>query len=316
MKKQAVPVEKSALKANNQIKTEIVSYKEAIFLYLYINILSNMKKISIVLLVFLSTTILFGQKKDKISGSKTVVKKHKNIGNFSSIEVGDNLEISLERGEFAGIEIEADDNLMEAIAIEVTDNVLRLSTNKRITKSKSLKVKVTYTAQFNSVITKNEAVVSAIQEIITDNFTIKTFDDSKVLMNASTKAFSLQGDGDSEIELNLKSETSKIELSKDAELKSLLKTDNLALDLYQDTKAKIEGEANTAVIRLANNCELEASKLETGKIELITEGKSKAIVNAKKDIVISASEDTDTELYGEAKIEMNKFTDKAKLSKK
>lgn len=275
-----------------------------------------MKKISIVLLVFLSTTLLFGQKKDKISGSKTVVKKHKNVGNFSSIEVEDNLEISLERGEFAGIEIEADDNLMEVIAIEVTDNVLHLSTSKRIIKSKSLKVKVTYTAQFNSVIAKNDAIINAIQEIITDNLTIKTFDDSKVLMNASTKVFVLQGDGDSEIELNLKSETTKIEMTKDAELKSLLKTDNLAVDLYQDTKAKIEGEAKSSLIRLANDCELEASKLEIEKIELITEGKSKALVNAKKDIVISASEETETELYGEAKIVMNKFTDKAKLSKK
>ncbi|MFL9830901.1 DUF2807 domain-containing protein [Flavobacterium sp. ST-87] len=275
-----------------------------------------MKKISIVLLVFLSTTLVFAQKKDKISGSKNIVKKHKNIGNFNSIEVGDNLEISLERGEFPGIEIQADDNLMDIIAVEVTDHVLRLSTSKRIVKSKSLKVKVTYTAQFNTIVSKNDAVVNAIQEIITDNFTIKTFDDSKILMNASTKVFDLQADGDSEIELNLKSETIKIEMSKDSELKSLLSTDNLALDMYQDTKAEIEGEAKSSLIRLANDCELEASKLEIDKIELITEGKSKAAVNAKKDIVITASEETETELYGNAKLVMNKFTDKAKISKK
>lgn len=275
-----------------------------------------MQKITTLLLIFLSTTIILAQKKEKISGSKTVTTKQKNTKNFSAIEVEDNLVISLERGEYPEIKIEADDNLIDVIDIDVTDSVLRLSTSKNVVKNKSLKIKITYTEQLNSITSKNNAVINAIQEILTDNLNIKSFDNSKIFMNVNTKNFVLQADGNSKIELNLKSEKAKIELIKDAELKSLITTGTLALDMYQKAKAKIEGEANSSVIRLENNSVLEASKLGITNIELITEGQSKAIVNAKTDIIINASEKSETELYGEAKIEMNKFTDKAKLSKK
>lgn len=276
----------------------------------------NMQKITILLLVFLSTTIVLAQKKEKISGSKITTTKNKNIKNFSAIEVDDNLEISLERGEYPEIKIEADDNLIDIIDIEVADNVLHLSTSKKVVKSKALKIKITYTSELNTVTAKNDAIVKAIQEIITDNLTIKTFDYSKIFINANTKNFILQADGSSKIELNLKSEKTKIELIKNAALKSLVTTDDLAIDMYQSTKAKIEGEANNSIIRLENNSDLEASKLDIKSIELIAEGQSKAAVNPKKDIIINASEKSETELYGDAKIEINKFTDKAKLSKK
>lgn len=275
-----------------------------------------MKKISFLLLILLSTTIVLAQKKEKISGSKIIINKQKNTKNFSAIEVEDNIEISLERGEYPEIKIEADDNLIDVIDIDVTDNTLHLSTSKKVVKSKSLKVKITYTSELNTVTAKNDAVVKAIQEILTDNLSLKTFDNSKIFINANTKNFVLQADGNSKIELNLKSEKAKIELIKDAELKSLITTGTLALDMYQKAKAKIEGEANSSVIRLENNSVLEASKLGITNIELITEGQSKAIVNAKTDIIINASEKSEIELYGEAKIEMNKFIDKAKLSKK
>lgn len=276
----------------------------------------NMKKISIYLLLFLSTTLIFAQKKEKITGSKTISNKVKNIKNFSTIEVEDNLEVSLERGEFPEIKIEADDNLIDVIDIDVSDNILHLSTSKKVVKHKSLKIKVTYTSELNTIISKNDAVIKAIQEILTDNVSIKTFDNSKVLVNVNTKNFVLQADGNSEIELNLNSEKTKIELTKNTELKSLVKTDDLTLDMYQKAKAKIEGEVNSSVIRLENNSTLDGSKLEIKSIELITEGQSKASVNAKTDINITASEKSETELYGDAKIEMTKFTDRAKLSKK
>lgn len=275
-----------------------------------------MKKISIYLLLFLSTTIIFAQKKEKITGSKTISNKVKNIKNFSTIEVEDNLEVSLERGEFPEIKIEADDNLIDVIDIDVSDNILHLSTSKKVVKHKSLKIKVTYTSELNTIISKNDAVIKAIQEILTDNVSIKTFDNSKVLVNVNTKNFVLQADGNSEIELNLNSEKTKIELTKNTELKSLVKTNDLTLDMYQKAKAKIEGEVNSSVIRLENNSTLDGSKLEIKSIELITEGQSKASINAKTDINITASEKSETELYGDAKIEMTKFTDRAKLSKK
>lgn len=275
-----------------------------------------MKKISIILLLFLSTTLVLAQKKEKISGSKSVTTKEKKIGNFSAIEIEDNFEVSLERGEFPEIKIEADDNLMDIIDIEVSDKVLHISTTKKVQKSKALKIKLTYTSDLNTIVSRNDAIIKVIQEIQTDNLSIKTFDNSKALVNANTKSFILQADGNSKVELNLKSEKTKIELSKNTELKSLITSNDFALDMYQKTKAKIEGTANTAVIRLENNAELEASKLEISTLDLTTEGQSTSSVNAIKNIILSANEKSETDFYGTAKIEIKLFADKAKLAKK
>ncbi|CAM2897490.1 GIN domain-containing protein [Flavobacterium frigoris] len=275
-----------------------------------------MKKYIVITLLVLSTTLISAQKKEKIKGSKTVTTELRETGNFDSLELEDNLEVYLEKGEKPGIKIEADDNLHDIISMDLRDKTLRIYTSKEATKYRKLIVKVTYTNELKSVSSKNDAVVNAIQEVQLDSITFKSIDYSKLFLNINTKNFVLQADDKSKMELNVKSEKVKIVLSKNADLKSLITTTKLTCDLYQKSKANIEGSATIGVIRLDNNSDFKGDKLTVKELELIAESYSKASVNAQTSISISAGEKSEIQLYGNPKIEIRKFADEAKLLKK
>src|SRR4051812_46314140 len=104
-----------------------------------------MKKNTTLLLLLLVVTFAMAQKSEKVKGSKIVTIEEKEIGNFTSIEVGDEIEVHLEKGEKSALKIEADDNLHEAIAFDLSADKLRISTSRTITGFKKLIVRVTYT---------------------------------------------------------------------------------------------------------------------------------------------------------------------------
>nr|MBP7470548.1 DUF2807 domain-containing protein [Flavobacterium sp.] len=73
---------------------------------------------TLLILVFVSNFAL-AQKSEKIKGSKTVTIEQKEIGSFNSLEVSDNIEVYLDRGEKCELKIEADDNLHDIIKIDL-----------------------------------------------------------------------------------------------------------------------------------------------------------------------------------------------------
>ena len=270
---------------------------------------------SIIALIF-SSSILLAQKAEKIKGSKVVTSSVKEIKSFNAIEVEDNLEINLEKGDKNEIKIEADDNLHDIINFNVQDEILIISTSKDAQNFKKLAVKVTYTNDLNLVTTKDESVVNAIQVIILDNITFKTLNKSKLFLNVNAANFILQADDKSKIELNLKGDNTFIELSKNTSLKALINSTNLKCDLYQKATATLEGDANNTTLRLDNSAELTARNFNSKNTDVSIEGSASCSLLAENTIVIDATDKTEIELYGSPKIEIRQLAGEAKLFKK
>ena len=270
---------------------------------------------SIIALIF-SSTMLIAQKAEKIKGSKVVTTSTKEIKSFNAIEIEDNLEINLEKGDKNEIKIEADDNLHDIINLNVQDEILIISTSKEAQSFKKLAIKITYTNDLNLVTTKDESVVNAIQEIILDNITFKTFDRSKLFLNVNSKNFILQSNDKSKTELNLKGENTFIELSKNTSLKALINSTNFKCDLYQKATAALEGDANNTTLRLDNSAELTARNFNSKNTDISIEGSASCSLLAENTIVIDATDKTEIELYGSPKIEIRKLDGEAKLFKK
>ena len=271
--------------------------------------------LSIIALIF-SSTMLLAQKAEKIKGSRVVTSSVKEIKSFNAIEVEDNLEINLEKGDKNEIKIEADDNLHDIINLNVQDEILIISTSKEAQSFKKLTVKITYTNDLNLVTAKDESVINAIQEIILDNITFKTFDRSKLFLNVNSKNFILQSNDKSKTELNLKGENTFIELSKNTSLKALINSTNLKCDLYQKATAALEGDANNTTLRLDNSAELTARNFNSKNTDISIEGSASCSLLAENTIVIDATDKTEIELYGSPKIEIRNLAGEAKLFKK
>ena len=135
-----------------------------------------MKKITILFALLLLTLTGFSQKKEKLKGSKKVTLETKIIGDFDVIEVTDNLEITIVKGDKCSIEIEADDNIHEALGISLNGTNLSLNMAKNIGGYKKFQVRVNYTSTLRSVISRSESSVTALATIELDDINFKAFD--------------------------------------------------------------------------------------------------------------------------------------------
>ncbi len=268
------------------------------------------------LLSFFMITFTWAQKAEKIKGSKIVTIEKVEIGNFNSLEVSDNIEVFLEKGEQSELKIEADDNLQSIVTIDLNDNVLRMKTSKMAVNFKKLILRVTYTNDLKMVVSKNQSVVNAIQEIQLEDITFKSFNESKLNLNINVTDFLLQSDDKSKVELNLKAENTTIELSKNASLKALITSADLKCDLYQKAKVNLEGDVNYAKIRLDNNADFLGQKLVVKNCDLITEGYSNCTINSNSSLSVDSSGNSEIKIYGDQKIEIKRFVDSATLVKK
>lgn len=275
-----------------------------------------MKKILILSLIILLNSYSFAQKKEKIKGSKIVTIQKRTVSEFQNIDVEDNIEIFLVKGDSASIIVEADENLHEFLKSEVSGNTLRLYTTRKITSSKKLSCTIKYTNSLKVINAKNTAIINALEDLELDDIAIKNNDFSKSFLNVKATNFTLLADDKCKIELNLKAEKAIINLSRNSQLKALVTTASLNLDMYLKATATIEGDTKELKLRLDNNTIFTGKKLIAYSVLLTTESYSTANIYASNTIEISAAGDSEIKLFGAAKVDLKSLTNNATIYKK
>lgn len=275
-----------------------------------------MKKITFLALVLLWTTLTFAQKKEKVKGTKLVTVEKSDIGAFDQIEIEDNIEVSLIKGDKTEIEVEADDNLHVTIDKKVYGKTLRINTNKDVSSFKKFEVRITYNDSLKLISVKHEARLNCIQELKLPAITIKTYDYSKSFINVNSPNFAIIATDKSKVELNLKGEESSIEMNKNAEIKALISSNKLKFDMYQKSEANIEGDTNDMKLRVDNNSKFIGKNLLAKSLMLTAESYSNSIVRAKDNLSVAASGKAEVSILGDPKIEVKKFSEDAILYKK
>ena len=267
-------------------------------------------------MLLLSTIGALAQKKTSVKGSKIVTIQKKEVANFDAIEVQDGLEIMLVKGEKSSVELEADDNLQDALGLTINGNTLVINALKTVYGFKKFNIRVTYDATFKSVIAKNKAVINALEEMALDEITFKSFDDAKLYLNVNVKKFHLFTHDDSKAEINLKAENTDIQINNNSDLKALIASAILKCDLYQKGKANIEGDCLDMKLRLDNNSKFIGNKLTAKNMKLVAEAYTTCLIFAETTLELEASGTAEIDLYGNPKIDLKKFADSAILSKK
>jgi hypothetical protein len=276
-----------------------------------------MKRTAAFLILLLISSTAFGQKKEKIKGSRNVTTEQKEIAEFENIEVEDNIELFLQKGDKSELEIEADDNTHDAILISSGGGTLRLSTSKDVTSTKKFSVKVTYTDNFKMLIAKDDSNVTSLTDLQLDNFTFKTSGSAKIFSNVKAKVFTLMANDKSRAELNLVSENATIELSKNTQLKALISSPKMKFDMYQKAIATVEGDVTDLKLRLDNNTNFTGKNLSAKNADIIAEGNANVSIAVSGIAGIDASGKAEIDLHGDqTKIEIRKFTDTASIRKR
>ncbi|WP_348796961.1 GIN domain-containing protein [Flavobacterium adhaerens] len=275
-----------------------------------------MKYLHLIIVCLLTTTLTIGQNKEKVKGSKTVIEKAKEIGEFNALEIEDNLTVFLEKGDKNEIKIEADDNLHEEISFDIKEKSLRIYTSKEISTYKKLVLKIKYTNDLKSVTAKNASIINALEVIMLDEINFKSLDYAKLYMNVNSKNFTLISDDKTKIELNLKAEKAKFQLNNNAQVKALITATDLAFDMFQKTSAIIEGETTNAIIKQDNNSVFTGNNFTIKNGDVTTDGESVSNIMADVSLIIDANGSSKIYLLGTPKIEVRKFLGQAQIIKK
>lgn len=273
-------------------------------------------KRTILFALLLISSISFAQSKEKIKGTKNVTIAPREIKSFENLEVSDNIEVFLVKGDNNTLEIEADENLHEIIESSINAGTLHLSTTKNATTYKKLSVKITYTSDLKLVTAKNEVTINALSDIDLDNITFKTYDYTKLFLNVKSRVFSIFANDKSKVELNVKSESAAVELSKSASMKALISSETMKFDMYQKSTAVIEGDIVDLKLRLDNNANFTGKNLSAKTAEIITEAYATGSILVTEKATLDVSAKSELQLFGDQKIEIKRFTDSAVIMKK
>jgi hypothetical protein len=276
-----------------------------------------MNKIALFALVLLTASAGMAQKKDKIKGSRVVTAEAKEIGDFENVEVGDNIEVFLEKGDRCALEIEADDNTHDAIAINSSAGTLRISTTQDVTSTKKFSVKITYTDGLRMFVAKNDVQVTALTDMLLPDFTFKAFGNARIYATVKAKTFTLMENDRARAELNVTSENAALELNKSSQLKALVSAMKLKLDMYEKSIATMEGDAGDVRLRMDGNTNLTAKNLTAKNADITAEGNANLSMAVTGVAGIQASGKAEIDLHGDqAKIEIRKFADQSIIRKK
>ncbi len=275
-----------------------------------------MKKLYIFFFLMAVVFSASAQKKEKIKGTKVVTVSQKEIAAFDKLEVEDNIELYLVKGEKQSMEIEADENLHDIVQADVNGSTLRIFTAKDAIGFKKLIVRITYTSSLNSVLGRHETIVNALSDLDVPAITVKNVDFSKSFLNVKSPEFTLSLNDKAKAEINVKSESTTIDMSKNTTLKALIASHQVKIDLYQKASAQVEGDAGVAKIRLDNNSTFKGSKFTARNLDYTAEGYATGSIMASELVSLSVNGKSETELYGAAKIDVKAFNDSALLLKK
>lgn len=274
-------------------------------------------KFKVLVLTLIIGAFSFAQKKEKIKGNKFVKVNQHQIADFNELNLSENFEVFLLKGNTPQIEVDTDENLHEVIQFSVTDSgVLSLKTTHQITSKKKLSIRITVTNSFNSIILSDKAIVNSLIDLELDKMTIIAKDNSKIYLTLKTNEFQLTAEKKAKTELNLTTLKGIIQLSESTNLEALINAEELKIDLYQKANAKIEGEVTNLNLRVDNAANYKGAKLTATNATVIAEGSADCDIDVKELLSIEASGSSKINIYNIPKIDLKKFEDSASIFKK
>jgi hypothetical protein len=273
------------------------------------------KLFTLTLLLFISIS-LNAQTKEKIKGSREVVKSFKVIESFNRLVLGDDIEVRLLRSDEPAIEITADDNLIDVIAVTNYDGEMSINTTMRISSYKTLKITVFYTDALEAIMLKNEAEIHSDVTLKFKDLTIVTQNESKVFLTVSSEKFKLTHNDDSNAKLNVTAKHIALELNDNSKVEALTNGHTIEIDMLQRAEADIEGDTHKLELHVDNSCEFDGRRLSSKTAEVTANNRAKINIDVNENLKLSAEGTSEVSIYGDPKIDLDKFSDEAILYKK
>lgn len=275
-----------------------------------------MKKLIIILLVFFISSIGYAQSKDKIKGSREVVSESKDLDKkFNSVEITDNITVSISRGNKNSYVLNTDENLVEEVQFVVINNVLKIYTSKKISSFKELEVNLKVIG-IDRIILRDDAVVKTDKKLKLDKILIDGSNSSKFDMEIETDDIQINMNKNAGGKLKLKAKNLQIEMKDRTDLKGKINIDNLNVSLKNKAELTLSGDSKHSDFRLANSAGLDAKKMDSRTASLFSSNTSDVNIRVSRKLEVTSDGRSKIYVYGNADVQLKGFADKSKIIKK
>ncbi|WP_338731248.1 GIN domain-containing protein [Mangrovimonas cancribranchiae] len=253
---------------------------------------------------------------EKIKGNRNVTIVETKIDPFNKLVISQDFEVVLVKGFDASVEIEADENLHNVINFNVSNGVLALSSDYKITSKKKLNITIKYTEDLSFIQLKNDAEISAISAFNSPEITLELHDNSNTELNIESKKLNIIAQAKSKLKLNIQSDSVHLELNESSKMEALINGQYLKADLYQSAKADIEGTCAELHLNTMNFTDFIGKNFTCKNSKILAEDSSDVTTHTEEHLILEATGDSEIELYGLPKITIDKFSGTTELKKK
>ncbi len=137
-----------------------------------------------------------------VKGNGNVVKEQRHInGSFSTIKATEGLDVYLTQSEEESVIVEADENLLELIVVEVVDDILKIHTKTNIGRSKAKKVTVSF-KDISSIISTSGSDVYSTNVISAEHLDLKSTSGSDMKLEVETDVLNCKSTSGSDMKLS------------------------------------------------------------------------------------------------------------------
>ena len=276
-----------------------------------------MKKITLLLVCVLVSSVSFGQKKPKIKGDKNVTTVNNVLdADFNAIEVNDGLEVVINQTGQNSYSVTTDQNLQEIIQFNVTDSILKIYTLNKIVSKKKLEINLNV-KEVKHLILKNDVQVSGQGQLKSSSVMyINAYNSSKIDLDvqADDVVVTLQRNAGGKLKADSRNTT--IVMNDRTDLKATVIAKKARVTLTKSAQLDLRGDADFAAFNLKGSSNLNSRKMKVSSVDLYTSNSSDVYVHASKNLELYAQGKSKIYVYGDPKMEIKGLTDKSKIIKK
>lgn len=265
-------------------------------------------------LFILSSTTIFSQ--SSLKGNKIVFIENREVSSFNNIEVSADVDVYLFQGDNNLVSVETDENLQDAVTIQVDNNTLRISFSNKISKSKKMNVFITVTNELQSITAYKNANIYADSRLILRKLTINAFENADFKVKIDADDFKINGFKKTDLIIDVFSKNIEANISESCELKLEGEIDSLKTEIKNNSILNAKGKGVNLAIEARNNGRFKGDNFMVENAFVNANSSTDITVNVSKNIKISAEKNASISIYKEPEIEIEKLEGKAKIYKK
>lgn len=267
-------------------------------------------------IILLCTVMSFAQKKEKIKGNRNVITQQHEVASFTAIEIAEDLEIVLVNGSKSGVEVTADENLHDVLSFDVSDELLTVSTTKRIRSKKKLEIYITITEDLNKIRVSGRAKLNSLTTLNTNSLEIMSLGSSRLDLKINSDSLAINSFEKADGRYELTSKQLKLSVNESSELKGKIEATDL-MTYMEHANVKLIGKVDSLSVTAKGKASFVAPELVSKKASITASDQGKIVLQVTKDVSIDAIDNSEIELYGETPtIQMIRFANEAVLRKR